>query len=359
MKILELNLKKGFVRVVPETLDDLWHLYNIICCGDEVCGYTSREIKPDDHYARDRRGERVNVFLCVKVEKVFWDRFLGRLRIHGTICQAPETVPKGAHHTLNVRLNSPITIAKDKWSKHHIERLEESSKSREKPIIIIVVDDEGYAIATTAQYGVDVKVEERMRLPGKLEAENRELVLKEHFRKALDSLRQLWIENRSPIAVIGVGFLKNDFVKFVENTYPEIAKSIVDVKSVNNSGVGGIYEALRSGVLAKTMRRLRIMEEINVVEELFKRLGRNERNVAYGLEAVNKAMEFGAVETLILTDALLREAKESERLLLEELMRNVEQMGGKFMIISAEHEAGAKLTSLGGIAALLRFPQPN
>lgn len=359
MKILELNLKKGFVKVVPETLDDLWHLYNIVYRDDEVYGYTTREIKPDDHYARDRRGERVNVFLGVKVEKVFWDRLTGRLRVHGIICHAPETVTKGAHHTLDVKLNSPITIVKENWSKHQIERLEESSKPREKPLLIVAVDDEGYAIATTAQYGVEVKVEERMRLPGKLEAENRELVLKEHFKKALDSLRRLWNENRSPITVIGVGFIKNDFVRFVENVDPEIAKSIVDVKSVNNSGVGGIYEALRSGVLTKTLHRLRILEETEIVEELFKRLGRNERNVAYGLEAVKKAVEFGAVGTLILTDAVLREAEESTRLLLEELMRNVEQMGGKFMIISAEHEAGAKLTSLGGVAALLRFSPPN
>lgn len=359
MKILELNLKKGFVKVIPETLDDLWHLYNIVYRDDEVYGYTTREIKTDDRYARDRRGERVNVFLGVKVEKVFWDRLLGRLRIHGTICHAPETVPKGAHHTLDVRLNSPITIVKEKWSSHQIGRLEESSKSREKPIIIVAVDDEGYAIATTAQYGIEVKVEERMRLPGKLEAENRESVLKEHFKKALNSLRQLWNENHSPIAVIGVGFLKNDFVKFVENADHEIARAIVDVKSVNNSGVGGIYEALRSGVLTKTLHQLRILEETEVVEELFKRLGRNERNVAYGLETVKKAVEYRAVGTLILTDALLREAKESERLLLEELMRNVEQTGGKFMVISAEHEAGAKLTSLGGVAALLRFPLPN
>jgi protein pelota len=39
-------------------------------------------------------------------------------------------------------------------------------------------------------------------------------------------------------------------------------------------------------------------------------------------------------------------------------MKNVEEMGGGIMIISTEHEAGTKLLSLGGIAALLRFPLP-
>ncbi|MEM2336766.1 MAG: mRNA surveillance protein Pelota, partial [Candidatus Bathyarchaeia archaeon] len=81
-----MNLKKGFVKVIPETFDDLWHLYNIICVGDEVYSYTSREIKQDEKYSRGRRGERISVFMGVKVEKVAWDKLLGRLRVHGTIC---------------------------------------------------------------------------------------------------------------------------------------------------------------------------------------------------------------------------------------------------------------------------------
>lgn len=358
MKILEMNLKKGFVKVVPETFDDLWHLYNIIYKGDEVYAYTTREIKQDEKYARSKRGERVSVFLGVKAEKVFWDKLLGRLRVHGTICQAPEIVPTGAHHTLNIALNTSVTIVKEEWSRHHVERLEAARKASEKPIIIIAIDDEGYAVATTTQYGVDVKIEEKTRLPGKLEAEKRSAALKEFFQKALDGLRQLWSENRNPIAVIGVGFIKNDFVDFVGREAPEVAKSIVDVKSVNNSGVAGIYEAIRSGVLARTMKHLRIIEETEVIEEVLKRLGRGEKTVAYGLEEVCKAADLGAVELLVLADTTLREASDEERLSIEQLMRNVEAKGGKILVVSAEHEAGAKLIALGGAAAILRFALP-
>ncbi|MBX5321929.1 MAG: mRNA surveillance protein pelota [Candidatus Bathyarchaeia archaeon] len=358
MKILETNLKKGFVKVVPETFDDLWHLYNIIYKGDEVYAYTSREIKQDEKYARAKRGERVSVFMGVKVEKVAWDKLLGRLRVHGIICHAPEIVPTGAHHTLNIALNMPLTIVKEEWAHHHLERLETAKKTSEKPIIIVAVDDEGSAIATTTQYGVELKAEEKTRLPGKLEAEKRSTAVKEFFQKVLNSLRQIWGETRSPIAVIGVGFIKNDFVKFLEKEAPEIAKSVVDVKSVNNSGVAGIYEAIRSGVLTKTMKHLRVMEETEIVEEVLKRLGKGEQNVAYGMEEVHRAADFGAVETLILADTMLREAKDEERLSLEQLMKNVELKGGKIMVVSTEHEAGAKLVALSGIAALLRFVLP-
>jgi protein pelota len=355
LKILEMNLKKGFVKVIPDNLDDLWHLYNVIYKNDEVYAYTSREIKPDEEYARPRRGERVSVFLGVKVEDVAWDKLLGRLRIHGTICEAPETIPTCAHHTLNIALNTPVTIVKEEWTRHHVERLERASKTSEKPITIISIDDEGYAIATTAQYGVEVKVEESVKLPGKLEAEKRSASTKEYFRKALNTLRQIWTTTSSPIVIIGVGFVKNDFAKFLENEATDVAKSVIDVKSVNNGGVAGVYEALRSGVLLKAMKHLRIVEETEVMEEILKRLGKGESNVTYGFDEVEKAIKIGAVEKLVLADTMLRESSDEKRLLLENLMKNAEQKHGNIIVISTEHEAGAKLTALGGIAALLRF----
>jgi protein pelota len=356
LKILETNLKKGFVKVIPETFDDLWHLYNIIYKDDEVYAYTTRELKPNEKYARPGREERVSVFLGVKVEKVSWDKVLGKLRVHGIICEAPEAVPKGAHHTLNIALNTPATIVKKEWAKHHIERLREASKTSEKPIIIVAIDDEGYAIATTAQYGVDVKAEENIRLPGKLETEKRSTAVKEFFKKAVNSLRQIWLSTHYPIVIIGVGFVKNDFAKFIENEAVDIAKSVVDVKSVNNGGVAGIHEALRSGVLLKTVKKLRVVEETETIEEILKRLGKSEHTVTYGFEDVEKAVESGAVEKLVLADVALREASDEKRLLIEDLMKKVEEKGGKIIVVSTEHEAGAKLTALGGIAALLRFP---
>jgi protein pelota len=350
-----MNLKKGVAKVVPETFDDLWHLYNIIYKNDEVYASTSREIKPDEKYARPKRGERVSVFLGIKVESVTWDKLLGRLRVHGTICEAPEIAPAGAHHALNIALNKPVTIVKREWAAHNIERLKSATRASEKPILIVAMDDEGYVIATTAQYGIEVKAEESVKLPGKLEAEKRGTATKAYFRKTLNGLRQIRLEAQSPIVIIGVGFVKNDFAKFLEDEAPDVARSVLDVKSVNNGGVAGIYEALRSGVLLKAMKQQRIVVETEITEEILKRLGKGGSNVTYGLEEVEKAAKLGAVEKLVLADTMLRKASDEKRLQLENLMKSVEQKGGSIIVVSTEHEAGAKLMALGGIAALLRF----
>ena len=356
MKLLERNLKKGIVKAVPESVDDLWHLYNVIHRNDAVYAYSSREMKLDEGgYGRPKRGERVSVFLGVRVESVTWDRLLGKLRVHGVICEAPETVPAGVHHSLAVALNTPLTIVKKTWPNHEIERLVKASKASEKPVLIIAIDDEGYALASTAQYGFDVKAEEGVKLPGKLETDKRDEAKKAYFRKALNVLRQAWMSAHMPIVIIGVGFVKNDFAKFVENEASDIAESVLDVKSVNNGGVAGINEALRSGVLQKTMKQQRILEETEVVEEVLKRLGKGEGNVTYGLKEVARAAEVGAVEKLVVADSVLREGSDEDRLFIEELMRSVEAKGGSLIVVSTEHEAGVKLLGLGGLAALLRF----
>jgi len=355
VKIIGKNLRQGFVKVVPSFDDDLWHLYNVVYKGDEVYAYSSRAVKTDQEYSRPKSAERVSAFMGVMVESVAWDKFLGKLRVHGTIIHAPEIMPTGAHHTLNIALNQPVTIVKKQWPKHLLDRLFRASKT-EKAMIIIAIDDEGFAVAETKQYGVDVKVEERVKLPGKLEADKRLAATKDYFKRAVSSLRQLWSPNHSPIVIVGVGFVKGDFVKFLADEAKDISKSVVDVKSVNNGGISGIYEALRSGVLLKAAKQLRIVDETEVIEEVMKRLGKGEVNITYGLEAVENAVSMGAVERLVLADTLLREADEDQRLHLEKLMREAEQRRGSITVVSTEHEAGEKLLALTGIAALLRFP---
>ncbi|HLN89430.1 MAG TPA: mRNA surveillance protein Pelota, partial [Candidatus Binatia bacterium] len=129
-----------------------------------------------------------------------------------------------------------------------------------------------------------------------------------------------------------------------------------DVKSVNNGGTAGIDEALRSGVLLKAAHQLRLVEETETMEEVMKRLGKGEGRVTYGLTAVENAVMMGAIEKLVVADTTLRDANEPQRIKIEDLMYQVEKRNAAITVVSTEHEAGAKLISLGGIAALLRFP---
>mgnify|MGYP000589589266 CR=1 FL=1 len=335
MKILRQDVKHGRITVMPEMLDDLWVLYNVIMKRDLVYAKTAREVRLGERYDRPEKGKRISVFLGVEVQKVGWDRSLNRLRVHGIVRDAPDEIgAKGSHHTLNVTLNKPLTIVKDKWLKYQLDRLERATRTGISPVIIVSIDDERCCIAVLRNYRVDVKAEEPARIPGKLNVENRTKAFQEFFKSVLKSLREVWSEGQNPIVLIGVGFTKNRFLKFLKEKAPDLAQNVMDVKSVNNSGLAGINEALRSGILAKALKDLRISQETAAVEEMLSRLGRGKGDVTYGFEDVQKACTMGAVSKLLLTDTKLREASDEERTTLEELMREVEKKGGRILIIS-------------------------
>lgn len=356
MKIVDRDLKHGRVTVIPELLEDLWILYNVIQRGDVAYARTTREVRMGERYERPEKGKRISVVLGLRVEKVLWDRSLNRLRVHGIICDAPENIGAlGSHHTLNITLNTPITIIKERWLDYHLEQLDRATSRGITPIVIISVDDEGYCIAILRGFGIDIIAEESISLPGKHIEGERRRTLMEMFKSASAALRDSVASADGSIVIVGLGFVKNDFVNFLRENMPDLAERIADVKSVNSTGKAGIYEALRSGILAKTLKRARMVEEALAVEEVLRRLGTGRGDVAYGLSEVERASSIGAVEEMLVTDELIRESPEEELSRLERLMYNVESRGGRVRVISVEHEAGAKLKSLGGVAALLRF----
>ena len=356
MKIFRIDRKKGFAKVMPESLDDLWHLYNIILKKDEVHARTTRQVKPDDQYARPTKAKRVPVNLGLQVEKMYWDRVLNRLRINGIVCEAPEKLNiKGSRHTIDVTVNKPVTIIKKQWLKHQVDRLKRASRITAAPLTIISMDDEEYCVAILRQYGIETKMGGRTKLPGKLEAEKRVKAKQLFFKDALESLREAWGPIHSPIVVIGPGFIKDDFVDYIKNEAKDVAASVVAIKGVNSAGLSGIQESLRSGILANVIQNIRVADEMKAMEELLSRLGKGKRNVTYGLGEVEKAGAYGAVEKLLVADSTLRETTEEKRIELEKIMKKVEETGGEIMVLSTEHEAGTKLLSLGGVAALLRF----
>ncbi|MEM1550529.1 MAG: mRNA surveillance protein pelota [Candidatus Bathyarchaeia archaeon] len=357
MKVLEKDLKHGRITLVPELLDDFWVLYNIIQRGDVAYARTARETRSGERYERPEKGRRISLVLGLKVEKVIWDRSLNRLRIHGIVCDAPEDIGAlGSHHTFNITLNMPVTIIKERWLDYQLDQIERASSRGATPLIIMAIDDEGYCIAILRGFGPDIVAEESISLPGKHMEQERTRILNEMFKSASRSLKDVAEAVGGTIVVVGIGFIKNYFLEFLRENMPDLSGKIIDVKSVNSSGKAGIYEALRSGVLAKALKHARIIEETLIVEEVLKRLSMGRGDVAYGLSNVEEAASLGAIQELLIVDDLLRETGDEDMRALENMMREVEAKGGRIRIISVEHEAGAKLKSLGGVAALLRFP---
>ena len=129
----------------------------------------------------------------------------------------------------------------------------------------------------------------------------------------------------------------------------------VVVESTNSIGVPGTKEILFRGVIGKATSAIKLETETKLIEDIIEHISKDDGLGAYGDAEVRKAVEFGAVEELLITDKKLREGTEQERRRMDNLVRGVEKTRGAFHIVSTEHPAGEQLHRLGGLAAILRF----
>jgi len=357
MRLLALDLKQGAAKLAIENVDDLWHLYNLVRKEDLVYARTTREIKPTKEGGRPVKGERRSLTLGIRVNDVLFDKNSNRLRIRGLAIEAPEKYKgiKGSFHTLSLTTNDTLRLVKQAWKGHELKRIKSACRIKAPPIIIISIDDEEACIGILGHFNVDVKFEERLRLPGKREVDKRRDAVKKYFSKVSHAFQEVWKSTKGRVVIVGPGFIKKDLANYFRDNLRLQPTPNITLAFTGSAGISGINEALRSGVLLRVMKENRVLQEISLVKRFFANLTSDSRTATYGVDEVEKAAVHGAVDTLIVVDIHLRESPEQERWRLEEAIREVEKRRGKLVVISSEHEGGENIMSLGGVAAILRF----
>jgi protein pelota len=350
MHIVRQDTKKGYIELIPETLDDLWHLSHIIEPGDQVSSRTTRRIQDTTgEKLRSDRGIKKTFFLGIRVENISFHKYTGKLRATGIIEKGPEDlVPLGTHHTLELKLKNPIKITKEKWSRWAIRRLETAVKSSKKPsAIIVAIEDDMADIGIIKQYGIDYYGPIVGGISGKrIIQKDRGKNITNFYNEIAKTIQNF--EGIQGIVIAGPGFTKSDFYDFLKEKYPELAK----MSAVENTGTGGrvgIQEVLKKGTVEQMAAEVRIAQEMRLINKVLEEIGKSSNLVAYGKSDVENASNAGAIENLLVLDNIVRHEE------IENIMNLVESKGGKVMIISSEHEGGKQLGALGGIAGLLRY----
>lgn len=340
MKILKKDEKTGTIRLRVETDDDLWHLYNIIMEGDLIHALTERREETAADRIRSERGEKKKMVLGIEVEKMEFQEFSDRLRILGVIVDGPQDL--GSHHTLNIKKGDELSITKEIWKKHELERLKSATMEGGKSLVIFIcLEDDEALVALLYQYGVK-EIATIRTSGGKMYAFSGK---SNYYHEIVETVKLLSPE--SPIILCGPGFAREELYSLFREKYPSLAKR-ARTAATGQAGMAGIRELMKNGQLQDVLQRNLMNRDMQLMEELMKRIGRNGA-ATYGLNEVRKAVELGAVETLLVLDRTVRDQN------VEEIMKRAEENGGKVAIISGTHDGGKMLGSLGGIAALLRY----
>lgn len=337
------------IVLVPDTPDDLWHLYHIVEPGDHVAGDTHRRIQRKDEHMRSTGGQREHMRVTLAVEDVDFDRFSERLRIGGEIVDASREDQLGLAHTLNIEIHDELTLEK-RLKPDQADRLEAAVETGEQPDVVIVAIEEGEAVVhTVAEHGTEEHATVRSSTGKNEYADDRSAL----FANLAEVLTHM---DADRYVLAGPGFTKRDAADYLETERPEIAGkcTVVDTSS---GGARGVQEVLKRGVLEDVQTAARIAEETRLIEELMERIA-TEQPVTYGIEQVAKAADFGAIDHLLIVDERLRTERGAGgewSLDIEAVLTDVEQSGGEITVFSNDFEPGQRLAQLGGVAALLRY----
>ena len=175
----------------------------------------------------------------------------------------------------------------------------------------------------------------------------REGMAKEFYRKIADVMKTEFfhLKELKGILVGGPGPTKEDFVK-EGNIVTELKEKILAIKDIGYADEHGLELLVESSndVLADQ----EIYHEKKLMEKFFNMLGKERDKTAYGKEPVEKALNFGAVDTLFISKKLDKDE-------IRHFEKKAGETSAKIEFISVDTEEGIQFYNLSGIGAILRF----
>lgn len=219
-----------------------------------------------------------------------------------------------------------------------------------EPIMKIIVEEKALPL-------VDIKVERENFTAEGIVVHNsaqrfariREEATKEFFNRISAAANATFlpvVKDLKGILVGGPGMTKNHFLDegFLNE---QLKRKVVSTQDLGYSGMFGFRELVEKSkeVLAKEA----ITEERTIMNKFFETLASDVQKVAYGETEVAKALDLGAVDKLLVSEAM-----EDEK--AEYYEQKADETGATFIMISIDTPEGEQLKDLGKIAAFLRFP---
>jgi peptide chain release factor subunit 1 len=135
-------------------------------------------------------------------------------------------------------------------------------------------------------------------------------------------------------------FLEGDYLHY------ELKKKIIGVKDITYTDESGIRELVDKS--KDLLKEVEMVKQKTLMQKFLKSLVKD-GNVAYGNEGIKKAIDLGAIETLLLSENLPDEE-------LDDLYEKGKAIGAEVEILPDDFEEGFQLwNTFGGKVALLRF----
>ncbi|GEM_PF-2170585 len=338
-----INRKEGIVSIVPETFEDLWHIYKLVTAGSFVKAHSTRKYKPSG----SNKEERISVNVTLDADKAELHKHSNSVRITGKIVEIrPEEIaPLGAYHTIDVGVGDEVHIRKG-WKEYELDMISEAVKASKRAIVsIVLVDNEMATFASLKQYGIEFWLE----LENRAKKKDKDVDTGEFFAEIIGELAKI----EGLIILGGPGFTKENLLKKIKSENAGLAKRIRLVNA-SNAERSGVYEVVKSEEMHELMEYEHMHTALRDIERFLRSASRGDGLSAYGKAELERAVEMSAIEVLIILDSLVRQDEFYERLL-----DKAKERGGVVRIVPTESQAAEQIKAFGGAIAILRYKMDN
>lgn len=359
----------GSVKLIPEEADDLWHVYNLVAKGDRLSAVTARKVQRESS-SGERDVERVKLKLEIEVEAIDYDNVGAVLRIRGKNVVENEHVKIGAFHTLEIDVQRPFVLRKDVWDSMALDTLKQACDPGASADLAVILMQEGLAnlllvgkSVTTTSARIETSIP-RKRGPA---IAGYEKALNKFFENVLQAvLRHCDFSIVRCLVIASPGFTKDQFYSrlLLEAERREL-RSIIENKSrivlahASSGYKHSLGEVLDAPNVMSLIKDTKAAQEVKALKDFHEMMSNDPTRACYGPKHVEVANEQLAIQTLLITDELFRNADILTRRKYVELIESVKNTGGTAHIFSSMHVSGEQLAQLSGIAAVLRFPMPE
>ena len=332
----------GLYRIRIDCDDDLWTLARLCVKGRSIgmLGERRDQTTAGQEGGRAKAAERKKMWIKLAIESSEFQTFSDNLRVHGIIEEAQFDI--GSHHTHIVEIRDEIELtSQQEFPKvdHDLIAQACSNSGKAKVVIIVVESDEAIMYEITGR-GVREVSTWTMRGGGKYTgAKLSEGVSKSFFEKISKEANDS-IPEGTPIVICGPGHAREKLAPLINGPKKLVATSM--------GGRGAANEVISEGLAGDILSEHAVVQETALLEEAWTRIS-TDGHVAYGREMIIKALNEGAIETLLITAELVREEN------WEGIVSALDDIGAKLVQCSTDHDAGEQLVGMGGAVALLRF----
>jgi protein pelota len=344
--------------VIPEDADDLLTLRRIIENGDYVFADTTRVIKKVKEFARPDKGERIKVRVSIRVESISLDDMVDRLRITGIITNTDnELVPRGIHHSLTVQVGDTITIDKNrKWNDVETNILKRSGNSTN--FILVAIDAQEAAVAKIS--GTHLKIipniysgQSGKRYQHAAKNNPNIEIFFDDIAKTIQSIfSAAEEENNNTIIIFGPGETKRRFYNLLVEKHKLEKGKVSLIDGVDVAGEDGIFVFLRSPAIKEAMSSSKLATVSSILDEIMRLVHKGDAKYAMGMQEVSNAASIKAIESLVFSDSIFKTTDEND---VVKLLNLLESQGAKSFAVDSSTDIGWRVSSLGGIVALLRY----